>query len=190
MPRRGLDREQVVDAAVRIADADGLQAVTLARVAGELGVRAPSLYNHVASREALQREIALRGIAGLTAALSQAAVGRSGPDAVAALAHAYRAYAHEHPGCYAATVAAPAAGDAEHEQAAAGPVELVVAVIRPWGLGPEAQLHAVRVIRSALHGFVALEAGGGFALPLDLDDSFEALVTMLVCGLDERAHTA
>ena len=186
MPRQGLDRGRVVDAAVTIADADGLEAVTLARVAADLGVRAPSLYNHVQGREALLREVSLRGISGLSAALSRATVGRSGDDALAAMAHAYRAYAAEHPGCYAATVAAPADGDAEHAAAAAEPVGIVLAVIRPWELGPEDELHAVRVIRSGLHGFIALEAGGGFALPLDLDASFAALVAVLVGGLDRR----
>ena len=186
MPRQGLDRGRVVDAAVAIADADGLEAVTLARVAADLGVRAPSLYNHVQGREALLREVSLRGISGLSAALARATVGRSGDEALETMAHAYRAYAAEHPGCYAATVAAPADSDAEHAAAAAEPVGIVVAVIRPWELGPEDELHAVRVIRSGLHGFIALEAGGGFALPLDLDASFAALVAVLVGGLDRR----
>jgi len=93
MPRAGLDTERVVDAASAIADADGLDAVTLARVAGGLGVRAPSLYNHVDGRAGLLRALALRGVRELTAALREAAIGRSGPDALAAAARAYRAYA-------------------------------------------------------------------------------------------------
>ena len=54
-PGAGLDPERVVDAAAAIADAEGLDAVTLARVAGGLGVRAPSLYNHVDGRGGLLR---------------------------------------------------------------------------------------------------------------------------------------
>ena len=61
-----------------IADAEGLDAVTLARVAGGLGVRAPSLYNHVDGRAGLLRALALRGVRELTAALRDAAVGRVG----------------------------------------------------------------------------------------------------------------
>ena len=119
MPRRGLDRERVVDAAVAIADADGLEAVTLARVAAALEVKPPSLYNHVDGRDALVRAIALRALAELTDALRRAATGRAGADALGAVARAQLAYARAHPGRYAATVAAPAAGDAEHEAAAA-----------------------------------------------------------------------
>jgi AcrR family transcriptional regulator len=183
MPRRGLDSRQVIDAAVSIADSDGLAAVTLARVADSLGVRAPSLYHHVAGHDGLLRAIALRGLSELTACMQAAALGRAGTEALAATANAYRGYAHAHPGRYAATQRAAAAGDAEHEQAGRAAVQVLSAVLRAWQLEDDEMLHAVRVIRSALHGFVSLEADGGFALPLDLDRSFERLIETLAAGL-------
>jgi AcrR family transcriptional regulator len=183
VPRRGLDSRQVIDAAVAIADREGLDAVTLARVADALGVRAPSLYHHVTGRDGLLRAIALRGLRELTASLRSAALGRAGTDALSAMAHAYRDYAHAHPGAYAATLRAPPAGDGEHEEAGRAAVEVMSAVLRAWHLEDEEMLHAVRVIRSALHGFVSLEAGGGFAMPLDLDRSFERLIDTLAAGL-------
>jgi AcrR family transcriptional regulator len=51
--RRALDRESIVDAAIRILDSDGLDGVTLRRVADELGVSAASLYDYVDSKDAL-----------------------------------------------------------------------------------------------------------------------------------------
>ena len=184
MPRRGLDREQVVDAAVAIADADGLEAVTLARVAAELGVRSPSLYNHVDGRPDLLRAMALRGVRELAAALREAAVGRSGADALSAAAHAYRDYATAHPGLYAATVAAPAGDDEEHLAAAAEAVDVLLAVMRAWGLQGDEAIHAVRAVRSAVHGFVAIEAAGGFGMHVDVDVSFDRLVDTLAGGLE------
>jgi AcrR family transcriptional regulator len=184
----GLDAGRVVDAASAIADADGLRAVTLARVADELGVRAPSLYNHVDGRAGLLRAIAVRGVRELTAALREAAVGRSGADALTATAHAYRAYAHAHPGRYAATVAAPAADDDEHRAAAGETVDVVLAVLRGWDLQGDEAIHAARAFRSAVHGFVVLEAGGGFGIPIDLDESFDRLVAMLAAGLGARGR--
>ena len=183
MPRRGLDSRLVVDAAIAIADRDDLDAVTLARVADSLGIRAPSLYHHVTGHDGLIRAIALRGLSELTASLQAAALGRAGTEALAATAHAYREYAHAHPGTYAATLRAPAPGDSEHEEAGRAAVEVLSAVLRAWHLEDEEMLHAVRVIRSSLHGFVSLEAGGGFALPLDLDVSFERLIDTLAAGL-------
>ena len=78
MPRAGLDADRVVDAAARIADAEGLDAVSLARVAAALGVRPPSLYNHVEGHGGLLRRLAVRGVRELTAALRDAAVGSLG----------------------------------------------------------------------------------------------------------------
>ena len=185
MPRMGLDAERVVDAAAGIADAEGLEAVTLARVAGELGVRAPSLYNHVDGRDDVLRAIAVRGVRELTSALREAAVGRSSADALTAAARAYRAYARAHPGRYAATVAAPTRGDEEHRAAASEAVDVMLAVMRGWDLEGDDAIHAVRAFRSAVHGFVAIEAADGFGMAVDVDASFDRLVASLAGGLGE-----
>jgi AcrR family transcriptional regulator len=52
-PRPGLSTDQIVDAAIRLADAEGLEAVSMARVAAELGFTTMSLYRYVASKEEL-----------------------------------------------------------------------------------------------------------------------------------------
>lgn len=184
MPRQGLDTRRVVEEAARIADADGPAQVTLARVAQALGVRAPSLYNHVDGRDALIRLLSMLSIGELAEALRDAAMGRSGADALTAIAHAYRAYAREHPGLYRSTVWAPAPGDEELAAVARRALDVIAAVLAGWGFEGEEILHRVRAIRSALHGFVALEAEGGFALPLDLDESFDVLLATLVAGLE------
>ena len=186
MARRGLDREQVVDAAMAIADADGLDAVTLARVATALGVRSPSLYNHVAGRDGLVRGIAARATRELATELRRAATGRAGADAIAAVAEAQRAYAGAHPGRYAASVAAPAPGDDEHAAAAAEALDVLGAVLGAMGLEGDELIHAARGLRSAVHGFAALEAAGGFALDVDRDDSFRRLVRALTAGIAAR----
>jgi AcrR family transcriptional regulator len=183
MPRSGLDSDAVVAAAAALADAEGLEAVTLAKVAAQLGVKSPSLYVHVDGLPGLRRRIAARGARELTARLQTAVAGRSGRDALAALAGAYRAYAREHPGVYAATQrTANLAGD-EAGGAAAALLDVVFAVLRGYALDDEDAIHAARVVRSALHGFTALEADGGFGIPLDLDQSFTVLVSTLDRGL-------
>jgi AcrR family transcriptional regulator len=51
--REPLSRDRVLAAAMAVADAEGLAAVTMRRVAADLGVEAMSLYHHVPSKEAL-----------------------------------------------------------------------------------------------------------------------------------------
>jgi AcrR family transcriptional regulator len=183
MARAGLDTEAVVGAAAQLADAEGLEAVTLARLAGTLGIRSPSLYAHVDGLADLRRRLAVRGARELAAELQKAVAGRSRGDALSALADAYRAYARAHPGTYAALQTARAYGDPEGALAATGAVEVVLAVLRGYGLEGDGAIHAARIVRSALHGFVTLETGAGFGLPLALDDSYARLVDVLDRGL-------
>jgi len=183
VPRAGLTPAAVVDAAAALADAEGLEALTLARLAVAVGVRTPSLYNHVASLEDVRRRLALRGLEELGAAMRDAAVGRARDDALIAMAHAYRDYATRHPGRYAATQRPPAEEDPDLVAAAARAVEVLLAILRGYGLEGDDAIHAARAVRSALHGFVALETGGGFGLPVALDSSFDRMVAALARGL-------
>jgi AcrR family transcriptional regulator len=183
VPRAGLGPERVVGAAAEIADAEGLDAVTLARVAQALGVKPPSLYNHVAGRDGLVRGIALLALAELGVVLREAAIGRSGADALQATAQAYRAYVLEHPGRYAATAPAPAPGDEEHVAAGAAVLDILRGVMRAWDLDGDDEIHALRAFRASVHGYATLEASGGFGIKVDLDASFRRLIAALTEGL-------
>jgi AcrR family transcriptional regulator len=179
MPRAGLDTDAVVAAAAALADAEGLEAVSLARLASSLGVRPPSLYAHVGGLGDLRERLAARGALELADALQTAAAGRARGEALAAVAEVYRAYAREHPGSYAAMQRAADVTDV----AAARVVDVFRAILRGYGLQDEDAIHATRVVRAALHGFAALEAAQGFGLPLDIDESFAWLVAVLDRGL-------
>lgn len=189
-PRKHIDRQRVLEAGIALADAHGFEAVTLASVAAELGIRIPSLYNHVAGLPGLRHELALWGLRQLGDRLRRAAVGRAGDEAIVSMAHAYRAFAHAHPGIYAATLRA--ATPDEPALAAAGQevLDTVLAVLEPYGFSPEDTLHLVRSLRSLLHGFVDLEIAGGFGLALDRDESFQQLVHLFVEGLRTRQVSA
>jgi hypothetical protein len=80
-----------------------------------------------------------------------------------------------------AAVEAP--GDAERDQVEARVVHVAVAVVASFGLAGDDAIHAVRALRSVVHGFATLETAGGFGIPLDLDESFRRLVAMVVAGL-------
>ncbi|MDP2711637.1 MAG: TetR-like C-terminal domain-containing protein [Solirubrobacteraceae bacterium] len=188
MTRRArLSPDAVVDAAATIADDSGLEALTLAAVAAALGVRTPSLYAHVGGFDDLRRRLGIRGAQDLERLLGQAAVGRSQRAALTAAAHAYRRYAHEHPGTYAAAQRAPDPADELAVTAAARVVDVLRAVLDGYDVRGEDAVHAIRAIRCGLHGFVALEAAGGFGMPESVDESFARMLEILDAGL--RATT-
>jgi AcrR family transcriptional regulator len=191
MPRVGLDTEAVVERAAMLADAEGLEAVTISRLAAALDVRSPSLYAHVSSLADLQRRLGARGAYGLAAELSRAAAGRAAGDALRAVAHAYRAYAREHPGSYAAAQRARELQESpDAANAARQATEVILAVLRGYEFQGDDAVHAARAIRVALHGFVSLEAEQGFAIDVSLDESFEWLLDTLDRGLRDRSATA
>jgi len=181
--RRPLDAERVISAAAEIADAEGLDKLTLTRVADALGVRQPALYRHVDGYDDLLRSLSLRGREILAQRLAAAAVGLSGDDAVAAVGHAWRQMVRDHPGIYAATDRYPCAGDAELEAAVERVLGVLGQVLRGYDLTDEFRVHAARTLRSAFHGFSHLESGDGHPLPHDPEDTFDHLVQLLCAGV-------
>ena len=180
MPRAGLSPEVVVSEAARLVDAEGAGALTLSALAQRFGVAQPSLYKHVGGLDDLHGRLALVATRELGAAMRRAASGRSGAQATAAVARAYRDYAREHPGTYAYLLR-PRADDDAHAQAAQEVLDVLADVLASYGIAGESDLvDPVRFLRATMHGFVALEIAGGFAMARSTDTSFDALVA----GLD------
>ncbi|MFC3501548.1 WHG domain-containing protein [Micromonospora krabiensis] len=179
MPRVGLNQQTVVREAARLADEVGYPQLTLAALAARLGVALPSLYKHVRGADALAQKLSALVTAELATELTTAAAGRAGVDALRAIAAAYRSYARRHPGRYPATQRVPDPTDPEHVAAGERAVGAIYAVLRGYGITGDDAVDATRALRSALHGFVALEAAGGFGLPREVDRSYDQLVDAL-----------
>ena len=163
-PPRGLTGQDVVDAAAGLADEQGLWALRPRPLADRLGVRPPSLYNYFeGSRLSCASWRCPAGRA--TVALRSAAVGRAGTDAVVAIADAYRTYARPTP---ASTRRSRRDSTIRSSSLrATSSVDVVAAALRSWTLEGDDVIHAVRALRSAMHGFVALEAHGAMGMPVD-----------------------
>ncbi len=179
MPRAGLNPERVVHEAAFVADEVGLEHLTLAAVAERCGVALPSLYKHIDGLNGLRRDLAVLGMRQLAEVLTRAAVGRSQRDALVHTANAYRSFATERPGLYAATMRAPASEDAEHTAAAQDVLDVAMAVVGGYGIEGIDAVHAIRFHRSALHGFVAQEATGAFGMPESVEVSFAKLIVAI-----------
>lgn len=178
-----------------MADEVGLSGLTLAALAQRLGVRQPSLYKHIDSLAGLHRDIAVLAKRELGGALSRAAVGRSGADAIHAMSHAYRDWAREHPARYEASQRMPAPGDLEDEDVSSVAIQVIADVLTAYQLTGDDAVDAIRAFRSTLHGFVSFETAGSFAMSADVDRSFRRLVEGFTVALtrwgdEEPADTA
>ena len=183
-----LDRTAVIEAAVELLNTEGPHALTLNRLADELGIRPPSLYNHVDGLPGLQKDLAVLNARQLADRLGEAAIGKSGPELFMDVAQAFRSYVKENPGLYTATLRASGTQetpDRELIREEERTLKIALAVVASLGLQGEAAIHAVRAFRSMVHGFATLEVAGGFGLPQDCDESFRRLVNALTAGLKD-----
>jgi AcrR family transcriptional regulator len=188
-PRSHLTKQTVVQTAADLINADGLEALSLGRLAKKLGIRTPSLYNHVDGLPGLMRELSILNAHNLADRLNEAAIGHSGPELMRAVMQAIRAYIKEYPGLYLSTLRASgthAEVDPALEKEEARSVKVGMAVMSSFGLEGEDAIHAVRGLRSVVHGFATLEISGGFGMPLDLDKSFSRLVDLFIAGLEQQ----
>lgn len=184
MWKKGLTREQILRAAVALVEERGAPELSMRELAERLGVKTPSLYNHVASMEALLTEVCRYAVAQFTAAQLEAMEGLRGDEAVRALAGAYRAFARGRAGLYRAIVAIPAAQSEALTRTAAAVAEPALRALADYPFTKTQRQHWQRVLRSFLHGFAAQEQAGYFAhFPVPADESFALAVQCFLDGL-------
>ena len=159
---------QIADAARALLDSEGPQALTMRRIAGALGIRAPSLYKHVPDKAALEALVIAAGFAELADALAAAAADEAAnAGKLAAIARAYRAYAVAHPHLYRLMNYQPLRRDllsAGLEARAAQPLAEAAGY-------DEAR---ARAMWAFAHGMVSLEVDGRFPPQADLDEAWRA----------------
>lgn len=189
MTRPRLSEGRVVAAAADLADEVGATKLTLSALAKRLGVKPPSLYEHVGGLDGLRGALAVAAHRELAADLRAATIGRSGDEALVALAHAYRDFARRRPGLYAFSLRAPGPEEATLRAAIREVLDVMTLTLRAYDLDEEDILHAVRCLRAAVHGFVALEEVHGFGA-MDTTATFTMLTQLHLDGLAARRSTA
>ncbi|MGC4982558.1 MULTISPECIES: TetR/AcrR family transcriptional regulator [unclassified Streptomyces] len=154
-------REEILDAAVAIADEHGLDAVSMRALADRVGVTPMALYRHVKDKSALLDGMVERLLAAI--ASSGRAGERTWKERLTALAHAAREVAQRHPWAANLLTSRPAVtGDG------ARAVDIIYTALIEAGV-PEPQVPRLeRLISTFVIGFAASEAAGRFT-PGDSD---------------------
>jgi AcrR family transcriptional regulator len=180
-----LDADQVMVAAEALVTEQGWDALTMAAVAAKIGVRAPSLYRHVESLDALRHAMRMRSLMELSDAVRAAVMGKAGIDGLHALTDAYRTYATQHPVRYLAQSGLP--GDQATRAASRRIGEAGYAVLASFGLD-EAELPvATAQLAALLHGFVSLELAQTIDWVTDPNAAFQGLIEIFAAGLGSEA---
>jgi AcrR family transcriptional regulator len=172
--------EAVVAAGRAVLERDGLEALTMQAVARAVGVRAPSLYKRVASRNALVGLIVETAALELAAEIDGVVEGDDAARDLRALAVAFRDFARRNPATY------PLLFDPRQAKTSVAVRDRSVAAVRRVAgrlAGPERELPAARTVVAWANGFVAMELAGAFRLGGDLDEAWEFGLDGLVRAL-------
>ena len=190
--RAGLSRERILEAAVALVDAEGLDALSMRRLGKELGVEAMSLYNHVPNKAALLDGLVDHVVARVPIDPRH----DNWADQIRMMARAYRSVAKQHPHIVPLLSTRPFTGLKQ-----LGPIDYAFGCLREAGFTDAETLHAFRSLSSFATGYMLAETGGSFGTgpiteaqspdlqELNLDDyeHITALIPeMIACDLDEE----
>ena len=146
--RAPVNRERALERAVAVADGEGLEAVTMRRLARELGVEAASLYHHVSGKDEI-----FDGLVDMVSAEIELPSRTDGwRPTIRQRAHNTRAVLRRHPWAVALMASRTTPGPATLRLLDAG-----IGCFREGGFSVQAAAHAISAVDSYVHGFVLQE---------------------------------
>jgi AcrR family transcriptional regulator len=185
-PRTSLP--DIVRAARHLLEADGLEHLTMLRVAQAVGVRGPSLYKHVRDRGDLVRLISNDAIEELSSRVSAAATHENPRENLQAIARTLRDFARDYPETYSLLWARlPDAWRFDQELNVLATEPLLRAVASQ--VGEADRLAAARMFFAWAHGFITMELAGAFRLGGDVDAAFEFGLQRLVAAFSRPVRS-
>ncbi|WP_406813400.1 TetR/AcrR family transcriptional regulator [Mycobacterium sp. M23085] len=182
--RRGASsvrRDDVLAAARDMLDDEGWDRLNMVALAERLGIKGPSLYNHVDNLDDLRRQLWILVVREMSEAIRDAVLGLAGDDAVRAIATTYREYANRYPRRYALPVSIAGLHGRDIAQAVSVSTDTSRAVFRYYGLTGDNVDIATTLLTASMSGFMAMELRG--AMQVDPDTAYDVLIENFIAGL-------
>lgn len=180
-----MTRDHIVKTASSIADKEGLNKVTLKRVAEELGIRSPSLYNHISSLDDLWREMAHHGMKSMTCGMKEAVIGKFGGAAIKIMGRSYLSYMILHPGIYEAIQWAVWHGNQETAERFNEYEEFLRKLVLSLELKNGETDEIVKLLEGVLHGYSTMQLGESLKNPDKCILSLMNCLDIVLLGIQE-----
>lgn len=183
MPRIKIDKDTIIIEAAHMANETGIENLSLKTLAARLGVKSPSLYNHVDGLDDLKRQVMLYGWKEMEDRMIQAVIGVTGYDAVRAMCHAFHKYATENQGVFSAMLWFNQFEDEQTLETASRMTSIFFKITDSLNISQENCCHLVRMFRGFLEGFALLENHRAFGNAQPIEESFHLAVDILIEGM-------
>ncbi|MBE6632315.1 MAG: TetR/AcrR family transcriptional regulator [Ruminococcaceae bacterium] len=189
MPRVGLNKKTIVDAAVKLMEEKGYEEFSLRILADSLNVKTASLYNHISGMDELIANVGEYAVGALNEAQYKAIEDLQKREAILALALAYRRYAKEHPEMYKVVMSLYKTKKEIIERSAVPVPAPFMQVLGDYPLDEKEKMHWQRVLRSILHGFLSQDEAGYFChFPIDENESYVLGIDCFIDGLEAYVY--
>lgn len=191
MPRMNLDKRKILEAAGALANELSVKKLSLNALAARLGIKPPSLYNHVESLDRLRRDLMAYGWETLGDEISDVLIGVSGDEAIRRACNVIYDYAARNPGVFEA-MAYYNSDDGEGDSPADRLSAIVYRLCSARDVSEAQAVHVLRVFRSYVEGFALLAKHRSFSRDVPVRESFDLGVEFLIAGIHrlEDAHRA
>ena len=184
MAQKGINKDTIVAKAIEIIERTKTPAISMREIADELGIKTPSLYNHIKSMNELFIAVSFYAAEELKQIQLASIKGKGREEALFALAAAYRKFAKEHTGLYKVTIALPNLPEDILAQAAAAIADPIFLVLQKFEQSEEQSIHWQRILRSIIHGFLMQEEAGFFQHhPANVETSYQMAIRCFINGL-------
>lgn len=185
MPRIGLSREKVIEQAAMLANEKGLKYVTITTLADHLGIKKPSLYNHIKSQDDIYQGIMIYGWKNGAEAITDHITEKDAHEALREYARGFYKYAIDNPGILEAMLWYNKYKSEELVQATRKVYTFFFAQTDKLHIDRVIANHLLRTYRAFLEGFLLLVVHDSFGNPISVNDSFELSLDVLISGIKQ-----
>lgn len=182
-PRAQISLTKILEAAIDICDEEGYEKLALSSISERLGIKTPSLYNHIQSLSDLKQKMAYSGLQIMYDSIVHSVIGCIGDDAITSASKAYIAFVSNHPGLYSAIAKVPDPYEPQFDALSNQLVKVFIKLFGVYDLSEEESIHAVRGLRSMLYGFSSIQMDFGFRLNYSQEDSLNFVIKTFLTGL-------
>ncbi|WP_019504829.1 TetR/AcrR family transcriptional regulator [Pleurocapsa sp. PCC 7319] len=181
-----LTRQDVIEAAIACIEKEGASALGVNRVARELGIKPPAIYKHLQGNTELKKAVALAIYKLLFIELKSKTADLKKPrNFLKAGGMISRDFARSHPGLFQVMMQFKLQPeDPESASVIQEFQSLVQVFLNSQGLSNNKLIDIMRMINSAIFGFITLEQSGLLTLPRSTDDSFEVMLDALLEAIE------
>lgn len=180
---RSLTRQDVISAAITCLDTEGEGALGVNRVARELGIKPPSIYNHVQGNDDLRRAVAIEGWRQVLEHHRSQRLVSDHTQRFRGVVRSFRSFAKARPAFFAVTTSTWL----DEQDPDVRPVwdeifELFGQALAPFGLADQQLLYAGITVRATLQGFLGMERAQQITSPELADQTFDWMVERLIAS--------